>query len=179
MDNFLSSQWISLPTRRRFPNGLFLHALCDTGRGRVQISFFNPRAPTDVRGLLPLLYRYLHEHIRRVLLLLLLLLVLLVLVLCCCCCTYDMSFVVGQYQVPVFLVFAFSIFLLTRTKYKPGTWCLFFFSFCLFFAPHPPKGTYRCTGIAAIAVPIYISHALALESHPRSVRLSRCVAPLS
>jgi len=42
-------------------------------------SFFNPRAPTHVRGLLPLLYRYLHEHIRRVLLLLLLLLLLLVL----------------------------------------------------------------------------------------------------
>ena len=147
MDNFLSSQWISLPTRRRFPNGLFLHALCDTGRGRVQISFFNPRAPTDVRGLLPLLYRYLHEHIRRVLLLLLLLLlVLLVLVLCCCCCTYDMSFVVGQYQVPVFLVFAFSIFSLDPHQVQTRYLVSFLFFFLLIFCTPPSQGHLQMYG---------------------------------
>ena len=33
---FLSSHAITLPTQRRFPNGLFLCALCDTGCDRVQ-----------------------------------------------------------------------------------------------------------------------------------------------
>ena len=33
---FLSSPAITLPTQRRFPNGLFLCSLCDMGRDRVQ-----------------------------------------------------------------------------------------------------------------------------------------------
>ena len=34
----LSSQEMALRTRRRFPNGLFLHALCDMRLDRVELT---------------------------------------------------------------------------------------------------------------------------------------------